>query len=82
MKRSDFRHFLIEQFTDSLGVAAEFVVDDAFAIVDSHPEWFTHPELLRAQFLIALEKSTPSEVPFGQLRLAIVEKLKTAQLAR
>jgi hypothetical protein len=81
MTRPDFRKYLIEQFTDSLGVAAEFVVDDAFALIDSHPEWLQHPQLLRAQFLLALEKVAPPELPLAPLRAAIVEKLKTAELA-
>jgi hypothetical protein len=58
-------------YTEYLGVAAEFVIEDAFAVIDAHPEWRSHPQLLRGQFLIALERVTPREVPYGQLRLAI-----------
>lgn len=81
MTRLQFRKYLIEQFTDSLGVAAEFVVDDAFALIDSHPEWRQHPQLLRAQFLLALEKVSPPEAPLAQLRAAIVDTLKIVELA-
>lgn len=67
-------------FTDSLGVAAEFVVDDAFVLIDRHPEWRAHPQLLRAQFLLALEKVVPPELPLAKLRLGIAEKLKDTDL--
>jgi hypothetical protein len=39
MNRAAFRAYLIERYVESLGIAAEFVVDDAFAIIDGHPEW-------------------------------------------
>jgi hypothetical protein len=81
VKREQFRRFVIEQLTDSLGVASEFVVDDAFALVDAHPEWSAHPQLLRAQFLLALEKEMPTGIAFAKPRAEIVEKLKTAELA-
>jgi hypothetical protein len=82
MNRQAFRKYLIDCYVDSLGIAAEFVVDDAFAVLDQHPEWRTHPQLMRAQFLIALEKLTPSDVPFAKLRTDIVNKLKDADLTQ
>jgi methyl-accepting chemotaxis protein len=36
-------------YTEYLGVAAEFVIEDAFALIDAHPEWRSHPQLLRGQ---------------------------------
>jgi methyl-accepting chemotaxis protein len=72
MNRAAFRAYLIERYVESLGIAAEFVVDDAFAIIDGHPEWRAHPQLMRAQFLIALEKVTPPEVPLGKLWTGIM----------
>jgi hypothetical protein len=80
MKRDVFRKYLIDLFTNSLGVAAEFVVDDAFELIDRHPEWRPHPQLLRAQFLIALEKVAPPEAAFSKLRVEIAEKLKDTDL--
>jgi hypothetical protein len=81
MNRAQFRSYLVDLFTDSLGVAAEFVVDDAFVLIDQHPEWRAHPQLMRAQLLLALEKVVPSEVPLARLRSSIVEKLKDTDLS-
>ncbi len=80
MNKTDFRSFLIQLYADSLGVAAEFVVDDAFAIVSERPEWRGNAQLLRAQFLLALERVTPPEVPLARLRSEIVAKLKDTDL--
>jgi hypothetical protein len=81
MNRAALRQYLIGLYVDSLGVAAEFVVDDAFAVLDRHPEWLQHPQLMRAQFLVQLEQLTPPEVPFGTLRQQIVDKIKETDLS-
>ncbi len=80
MTRQSFRQYLIGLFTDSIGVAAEFVVDDAFDLIDQHPEWRAHPQLLRAQFLLILEKVAPPELPLAKLRSEIAAKLSVADL--
>jgi hypothetical protein len=82
MNRAEFRQFVIDIYVDTLGIAAEFVVDDAFAVLDQHPEWRAHPQLMRAQLLIALEKQTPPEVPLAAMRSSIVENLKLADLTQ
>ncbi|MGL4232592.1 MAG: hypothetical protein ACRDAM_18475 [Casimicrobium sp.] len=78
------RQALIQQLTamyrEYLGVAAEFVIEDAFAVIDAHPEWRPHPQLLRGQFLIALERMTPPEVPFSSLRMTITKLVNESSL--
>jgi hypothetical protein len=81
MNRAAARQFLIDLYVDSLGVAAEFVVDDVFAVLDAHPEWRSHPQLMRAQFLVHLEQLTPREVPLAALKRQIVDKIKDADLS-
>jgi hypothetical protein len=82
MNRAALKQHLINLYIDSLGVAAEFVVEDAFIVLDHHPEWLEHPQLMRAQFLVHLERLTPPEVPFGALRQQIVDKIKETDLSR
>ncbi len=73
MSRQTLSLKLTTIYKEYLGVAAEFVIEDAFALIDAHPEWRAHPQLLRGQFLIALERVTPPEVPYSQLRTAIAK---------
>jgi hypothetical protein len=81
MDRRTLTSKLTTIYTEYLGVAAEFVIEDAFALIDAHPEWREHPQLLRGQFLIALERVTPREVPYGQLRSAIALLVAGSELA-
>jgi hypothetical protein len=81
MNRQALTSKLVAVYTEYLGVAAEFVIEDAFALIDARPEWREHPQLLRAQFLVALERVTPREVPYGQLRTAIAALVASSELA-
>jgi hypothetical protein len=76
MSRANLQAELIEIFQDSLGIAAEFVVEDALAELDSHIEWAAHPQLKEAQFLNILGRHLPLEVPFARLRPAVVDAVK------
>jgi hypothetical protein len=76
MSRPALFNALIEIFQDSLGVAAEFIVEDALIELDSHPEWKPHPALQQSQLLIILGKHLPPEVPYSRLRPLVVEAMK------
>ena len=76
MSRSALYNALIGIFQDSIGVAAEFVIEDALLELDSHPEWNPHPTLQQSQFLIILGKHLPAEVPYARLRPLVVEAMK------
>jgi hypothetical protein len=71
MRREELRRFLIALYRDHIGVAAEFIVDDAFCALDETPGWRGHEQIQRAQFLAALERLTPAEVPFASMRTEI-----------
>lgn len=76
MPRSALQAALVGIFEDSLGVAAEFVIEDALAELDTHPEWQAHRALMQAQFLIILGRHLPPEVPYAQLRTVVAELIK------
>jgi hypothetical protein len=76
MSRASLNTALVGIFQNSLGVAAEFIVEDALLELDSHPEWRSHPTLQQSQFLIILEKHLPPEVPFARLRPLVIEAIQ------
>jgi hypothetical protein len=76
MSRAALVNALIRILQDSVGVAAEFVVEDALIELDTHPEWNPHPTLQQSQFLIILGKHLPPEVPYARLRPLVVEAMK------
>ncbi len=76
MSRAALNTALIGIFQDSLGVAAEFIIEDAMFELDSHPEWNAHPTLKQSQFLIILAKHLPPEVPYARLRPLVAEAMK------
>jgi hypothetical protein len=82
MNRQTLATKLTAMYVEYLGVAAEFVIEDAFALIDARAEWREHPQLLRAQFLVALERSTPAEVPYGRLRESIADLVVQTDLTR
>jgi hypothetical protein len=75
MSRLKLQAELIGIFQDSLGIAAEFVIEDALAELDLHLEWTAHPKLRDAQLLITLGRHLPPEAQLARLRPAVVDAI-------
>jgi hypothetical protein len=82
MSRQKLQASIVDLLSEHLGVAAEFVVEDAFAELDSHVEWVNHPQLMQSQFLIILERHLPREVPFARMRAAITQNMQRFSIAK
>ncbi|TAG06144.1 MAG: hypothetical protein EAZ43_01265 [Betaproteobacteria bacterium] len=76
MSRAKLEKELTEILRDHLGVAAEFVVEDALAELDSHTEWAAFPKLRDGQFLNILGRHLPPEVPYARLRQQVIESVE------
>jgi hypothetical protein len=76
MSRQTLHAAIVNLLREHIGIAAEFVVDDAFADLDGHKDWVAHPLLMQSQFLIILERHAPKEVPFGRLRAEIISAIE------
>ena len=75
MQNEKLRAVSIAVITEYLGVAAEFVVDDAIDDVAKNPAIDGKPDFEMLYFFVCLGKHLPKEVPYSVIKTAITEKL-------
>jgi hypothetical protein len=68
-----FRTVAIAQVAEYMGIAAEFVVDDAIVEVAKNPAFAADPELQKMYFFVCLGKLLPPEVPYQKVKEAILK---------
>ncbi len=67
------REAAIEAVAEYMGVAAEFVVEDAFAEVQTNTAFAGKPEYQQMYFFVCLGKQLPPEVPYARVKEAIMK---------
>jgi hypothetical protein len=65
------RQAAIEAVAEYMGIAAEFVVDDAFADVALNTAFSDKPEYQQMYFFVCLGKQLPKDVPYAKVKEAI-----------
>ena len=69
------REVAITAVAEYMGVAAEFVVDDALQDVQSNASFSGKPDLQQMYFFVALGKQLPPTVPYAKVKEAITKAL-------
>lgn len=67
------RKAAIAAVAEYMGVAAEFVVDDALAEVQLNTAFADKPEFQHMYFFVCLGKQLPPEVPYAKVKEAIMK---------
>jgi hypothetical protein len=65
----------VAALAEYMGIAAEFVVDDAFDDVAKNNAFNKDPKLQEMYFFVCLGKLLPPEVPYAKLKIVIVKAL-------
>jgi hypothetical protein len=68
-----FRQAAIDAVAEYMGVAAEFVVDDAFVEVEKNTAFKGKAEYQQMYFFVCLGKLLPPEVPYAKVKEAILK---------
>jgi hypothetical protein len=66
----------IEVVAEYIGIAAEFVVEDAIVEVEKNPAFAQDPKLYEMYFFVCLGKLLPPEAPYGKVKEAILKALQ------
>ena len=66
----------IAAVSEYMGIAAEFVVDDALAEVDQFAAVSKNSDNHALHFFAALAKQLPPEVPYASVKSAILKSLR------
>jgi hypothetical protein len=69
------RETAIQAVAEYMGVAAEFVVDDALVDVKANTAFAGKPEYQQMYFFVALGKQLPPNVPYAKVKEAITKAL-------
>ena len=75
MADEKLRAVAIAVLTDYMGIAAEFVVDDAFEEVKKYPAFSTSPQTRAMYFYVCLGKQLSAEVPYFKVKEAIMKAM-------
>jgi hypothetical protein len=67
------REAAIKAVAEYMGVAAEFVVDDAFVDVEKNTAFAGNPDHQQMYFFVCLGKQLPPEVPYAKVKEAILK---------
>lgn len=67
------RQAAIDAVAEYMGIAAEFVVDDALADVKTNTAFEGKPEYQQMFFFVCLGKLLPPEVPYAKVKEAIMK---------
>lgn len=70
---SQLRQAAIDAVAEYMGIAAEFVVDDALAEVDKNPAFAGKAEYQQMYFFVCLGKQLPPEVPYAKVKETIMK---------
>ncbi len=73
MQNDKLRTASIAVITEYMGIAAEFVVDDALAEVDKNQAFAKDENLRNMYFFVCLGKLLPPEAPYSMVKEAIVK---------
>jgi hypothetical protein len=73
MAHEALRAAAVAALTEYMGIAAEFVVDDAFDDVAKNAAFNKDPKLQAMYFFVCLGKLLPPEVPYANLKMAITK---------
>jgi hypothetical protein len=73
MAHQALRAAAVAALAEYMGVAAEFVVDDAFEDVTKNEVFNRDPKLQEMYFFVCLGKLLPPEVPYSTLKGAITK---------
>jgi hypothetical protein len=73
MAHEALRAAAITALSEYMGIAAEFVVDDAFDDVAKNPAFAKDPKLQEMYFFVCLGKHISPSVPYATLKSAIVK---------
>jgi hypothetical protein len=73
MEHEALRAAAIKALTEYMGIAAEFVVDDAFSDLEKNKIFNKDPKLQEMYFFVCLGKLLPPEVPYATLKMAITK---------
>jgi hypothetical protein len=76
MADDKLRATAVEVLTEYMGIAAEFVVDDAFDEVNKNAAFSSNPDTRAMYFYVCLGKQLPPEVPYFKVKEAIVKAMK------
>ena len=68
-----FREVAIDIISDYMGVAAEFVVDDAIAATMADKSFSARPELHHILFFSCLAKQLPPDAPYSVIKANIAK---------
>lgn len=75
MAHEKLRAVAIDAVKEYMGIAAEFVVDDALAEVAASPAFAGKADLEQMYFFVCLGKMLPPEVPYATVKQAIAKAL-------
>jgi hypothetical protein len=67
------RQAAITAVAEYMGIAAEFVVDDAFAEVEKNTAFAGKAEYQQMFFFVCLGKQLPPDVPYAKVKEAILK---------
>ncbi len=73
MAHEALRVAAVKALSEYMGIAAEFVVDDAFEDVTKNPAFAKDPKLQEMYFFVCLGKHLPVSVPYATLKQAIIK---------
>jgi hypothetical protein len=73
MAHEALRAAAVAALTDYMGIAAAFLVDDAFDEVAKSTAFNKDPKLQEMYFFVCLGKLLPPEVPYATLKMAITK---------
>jgi hypothetical protein len=77
MAHEKLRAAAITAVAEYIGIAAEFVVDDAFEEVDKNTAFARDPRLYEMYFFVCLGKLLPPEAPYSKVKEAIVKAMES-----
>ncbi len=73
MPNEKLRTAAIAAVAEYVGIAAEFIVDDAFEDVQKSPAFAGKPGLEDMYFFVCLGKQLPPVVPYAKVKAAIIK---------
>ena len=77
MAHEQLRAAATKAVAEYMGIAAEFVVDDALVEVDKNTAFASDPELQKMYFFVCLGKLLPPEVPYQRVKEAVLKSMGT-----
>jgi hypothetical protein len=73
MAHEELRAAAVKAVAEYMGIAAEFVVDDAFVEVAKNTAFAGNPDLEKMYFFVCLGKILPPEVPYQRVKEVVLK---------